>query len=208
MGLGPRTAGNNSLPAARRVASDPCLALALSLRSCGCARKNEDIGRAPQRAAGRFGYAKPRVNTVVKRNVVISHQHMNFVTVSLIYYSMNKMTTSDTLIDLESKFHNLNTVSRLSDLERLLDEEVIEIGSTGNIYRKPNIISVLKVREVTQVRAYNFFFRAISKNLFQLIYNADVTDAKGNLHHTTRSSLWSYNSSLWKLIFHQSTISN
>lgn len=85
-------------------------------------------------------------------------------------------------------------------LNELIDDEFIEIGVSGKIYNKQDILDSLPYENANKFKAYNFKFTEISNKVILIIYETEKSSFKA-----LRSSIWRKSDDNWKLIFHQGT---
>ena len=90
-------------------------------------------------------------------------------------------------------------VSRLNDL---IADDFEEIGSSGSVYTKPDILDMLPQESDVCYQLYSFRFTALSSTTVLVKYTAEV---EGVITH--RSSIWIKNAELWQMLYHQSTVS-
>lgn len=103
--------------------------------------------------------------------------------------------------DLEIKLHLESTRKDKKLLNDLIDDEFIEIGTSGNLYLKKDICQRLPSSEFVEISSFDFEMREICNNVIQIIYKTEmnVNDKK---IVSFRSSLWK-NNGRWQMIFHQ-----
>ncbi len=102
------------------------------------------------------------------------------------------------------------TVRRNPDVvSSLLMHNFREFGSSGCVYSKAEIVSVLATQPAepsVHLKAENFELVMIEPNAALLTYR--VTNRTGGAlaaAHTLRSSLWVLSGETWKMVFHQGT---
>jgi hypothetical protein len=89
-------------------------------------------------------------------------------------------------------------------VERYLDDEFIEIGSSGRIYDKRDAIEALRGATIGQAAATDFSFRELASDVVLVMYSVS--------HHsippvcTRRCSIWKMKDGMWKIVFHQGTV--
>ena len=82
------------------------------------------------------------------------------------------MKTEDLLIKLELSLHSPNVRASKEELESLLSEDFLEIGASGEIYRREEIIKRLPNDISPEIYATDFEFRELSPGIVQLIYKS------------------------------------
>ena len=85
-------------------------------------------------------------------------------------------------------------------LENLLADEFIEIGSSGKIYHKNDILKWLPLESPRQFVVEDFSIIILSEDIVLTTYKL-TSEAVSSL----RSSLWKFNGNEWKMVFHQGT---
>lgn len=89
----------------------------------------------------------------------------------------------------------------------LISEDFIEIGASGKIYDKTQVVDGLAQERVApQVKrsAYDFQCRMLSDAVALLTYKALHIEASVETR-TLRSSIWKFEHGRWQLVFHQGT---
>jgi len=107
----------------------------------------------------------------------------------------------DIVMELERLLLEPATRSDLSKLETLLHDEFIEFGSSGKIYNKRDVLDSLPNETPKKLVIESINTKQLSDSCVLLTYKL-ISDYK---LHSTRSSIWVYNSCQWQLIFHQGT---
>ena len=108
--------------------------------------------------------------------------------------------------ELEIELQNSGVRKDRERLEVLLHSDFVEIGRSGQIYKKPDILAALEAEQVHTVWSQDFEAHLIRPGLMLLTYRSAHVDSTGNLtHFSRRSSLWEDSESGWKLRFHQGT---
>ena len=89
----------------------------------------------------------------------------------------------------------------------LLAEDFVEIGASGRIWTRNEILDLLATEEFQPPVIEEFVCRQIADNVLLATYRTVRTDAEtGQRSIALRSSLWSKKSDGWCLRFHQGTI--
>ncbi len=85
-------------------------------------------------------------------------------------------------------------------LNQVLADDFMEIGSSGKIYNKAEVIAALQVAEDSSIILRDFKLIALADNVALLTFaavNKNIT--------SLRSSIWRLNAGKWQLLFHQGT---
>ena len=92
-------------------------------------------------------------------------------------------------------------------LARLLAEDFIEVGRSGRVYMRDEIISALAAEEpLDGVLIENFKVRVLSAETVLATYVSSRVNAAGAAAvRTLRSSLWLRRGTTWQMAFHQGT---
>ena len=92
-------------------------------------------------------------------------------------------------------------------MEKLLDDEFVEIGTSGRAYDRNRIIASLANERAAHHEAREFQFRWLSDDIVLVMYRATRSDIPiGAESHSLRSSLWQWRNGAWKMVFHQGTL--
>ena len=93
------------------------------------------------------------------------------------------------------------------ELDKLIDDEYIEIGKSGRIWTKKTVIDALRIEQNTKINITDFRLRLISDNIALVTYSAHHNPSSDNPGiKSLRSSVWKMSGSMWRIIFHQGTI--
>jgi hypothetical protein len=107
----------------------------------------------------------------------------------------------DDVIVLERRLLEPETRSSAQRIEELLDSGFQEIGASGTLWTRAEIISALLTEPDSQhIVSTNFVGREIEPGLVHLTYETGRAGRR-----TRRSSLWRQSDDGWKLVFHQGT---
>jgi len=109
---------------------------------------------------------------------------------------------------LEIELHQLGTRSNYSRIDQLIHNSFIEIGYSGSVYSKEEILYSLlsEVESTYTVWSQDYQFIELSKDMVQVIYKEARMDAQGTLsRHAIRTSIWKKELANWQVRFHQAT---
>lgn len=114
-------------------------------------------------------------------------------------------TLLDSLLALEKELHQNDTRKNRSRLESLLHPEFIEIGRSGRIYSRQDILKEFETENsLPVIEVNNAEVREIREGIAILTYTSNhKTDSAHRF--TLRSSLWERIESRWVLRFYQGT---
>jgi hypothetical protein len=110
------------------------------------------------------------------------------------------------LVNLERDLHKKSTRRSKEKLDELLHDDFEEIGASGRTYNKVQIIEELLTEKPLTINASNFELRMLSEDIAQLKYKTRNTADNCTFRTTLRTSIWKYENSKWKLVFHQGTV--
>ena len=94
--------------------------------------------------------------------------------------------------------------SSTAKLDQLIADDFIEIGSSGELFGKAEVLTWLPAEQSVTYTATDFKLQELAPNLIQLIYKSTCLN-KDKQHYAQRSSIWKMNDSNWQMVFHQGT---
>jgi hypothetical protein len=115
------------------------------------------------------------------------------------------MKKLDEIYDLEQLLLSPGVRASADDLEALLADEFVEIGGSGRIYYKEDILRSLPGEKAVQFTVSDFETKSLSANLFLATYRLEKILEDGGSTLSMRSSIWKSSDSGWRMIFHQGT---
>ncbi len=87
----------------------------------------------------------------------------------------------------------------------LLADDFVEIGKSGTVYTKPDILNAFMTeRDKAAIVVSDFALRSISDEVVLVTYSTAPAGHSGGWA-ARRSSLWQRNGDGWRLVFHQAT---
>ena len=93
-------------------------------------------------------------------------------------------------------------------LSSLIADDFFEIGSSGKIYTKQEVIEVLKNEPAFEGTISDFRTVPLTKEIVLVTYRMEEIKKTPSPSRTSaRSSIWKKVSGEWKIIFHQGTVS-
>ena len=108
------------------------------------------------------------------------------------------------LRDLEEKLWKAETRFDRDWMDTILSSDFFEIGRSGRTYTREMTICCQPSEIPAELPLSNFNIRLITENIALVTYISFVNYRTG-LEKGLRSSIWSKQSSKWKLEFHQGT---
>jgi hypothetical protein len=120
---------------------------------------------------------------------------------------MSTVALIDELKTLELELHKTETRRSRERMEALLHPEFAEIGRSGKMYSRAEILNEFGADKVLPaIQARNFDLALLAERIALLTYVSSHLDEKGTPHrHTLRSSVWVRTSLGWQMRFHQGT---
>jgi hypothetical protein len=110
------------------------------------------------------------------------------------------------IYELELKLLSREIRSSPDDLDELLADNFIEIGSSGKVYGKDEVIRSLLVEKQTKFTITDFETRSLSPTVVLATYQVEKTPVEsGSSQRSLRSSIWKASDDRWEMSFHQGT---
>ncbi|QNX86352.1 nuclear transport factor 2 family protein [Acinetobacter seifertii] len=108
---------------------------------------------------------------------------------------------------LEIEIHGLTTFEGRQRLDTLLHDEFVEIGKSGLIYRKSDVLNNLETKKTTnKILSWDFEIRFPEPKIVLMIYASCNLLADGTREkYALRSSIWKCCEGSWQMFFHQGT---
>lgn len=115
-----------------------------------------------------------------------------------------------TLRDLELRLLSPEVRSDPDQLETLLHPDFHEVGASGTVYTRVEVLAEFRGAPPTySVWAQDFEAREVVDGVTLLSYLSAHMSADGALsRHAARTSLWQYIGSRWQIRFHQGTLTS
>jgi len=113
---------------------------------------------------------------------------------------------NEELEKLEKQLLQPETRKSPEKLAQLLADEFLEIGSSGRIYDKWQLLKALQHESTDRMELAEFRARRLSPEVALTSYRAVRIEAStGRSAQSLRSSIWKLTTGRWQLIFHQGT---
>ena len=117
---------------------------------------------------------------------------------------------------LQQLFYNLETKLLKPEIRhapeevaRLLADNFIEIGSSGKVYTKKQIIEELAAETDLNISIEDFRILPLSDEIVLATYKAFISvDNIKAVSYSWRSSIWKFDGENWRMAFHQGTFIN
>ncbi|MBM7415804.1 MULTISPECIES: DUF4440 domain-containing protein [Nocardiaceae] len=108
------------------------------------------------------------------------------------------------MIGLEKALLDPSTRASAQDLEELLDPQFEEIGASGRVWARAEMIeALLRERDEEPIVAVGFVGREIATDVVLVTYETVHAGVRAR-----RSSLWRSSNGAWRLVFHQGTVAH
>lgn len=115
---------------------------------------------------------------------------------------------------LQQLFYNLETKLLKPEIRhapeevaRLLADNFIEIGSSGKVYTKKQIIEELAAETDLNISIEDFRILPLSDEIVLATYKAFISvDNIKAVSYSWRSSIWKFDGENWRMAFHQGTM--
>ena len=109
---------------------------------------------------------------------------------------------------LEIELHQFCARSNKTRLDQLIHESFHEIGYSGLMYSKQDILTYLLAEEASSDTVYStdYQYKKLTDDVVQVLYKEARKDEQGRLsRYALRSSIWKNVAGQWQIIFHQAT---
>jgi hypothetical protein len=117
----------------------------------------------------------------------------------------NSTELTGQFVQLEQQLLEPSTRRDPNTLALLLTEDFREIGVSGRIFTKQQIIDELANESPRHLSLSNPVCRQLAEGVVLLNYRSTRTIPLEPAIHANRSSLWVYRDGRWQMVFHQGT---
>ena len=104
--------------------------------------------------------------------------------------------------NLEIELANLSNRNNIEFLSDSIHDEFEEIGSSGRVYKKEDILNE-PISNKNEYDLVNFTFKQLSTDCILVKYITTSNSIKA-----LRSSIWKYEKGKWQMLHHQATLIN
>ncbi|MEH2180324.1 nuclear transport factor 2 family protein [Nostoc sp.] len=111
--------------------------------------------------------------------------------------------------ELEERLLQPDVRKSAKDIMDLLADEFIELGISGRVFNKQQIIESLQnepIQPLTQRLITEFKTLVLATGVILVTYRIVRHISGEQPVHSLRSSIWKLNNDQWKMIFHQGTV--
>lgn len=105
---------------------------------------------------------------------------------------------------LEEKLLQPDIRRSINDLKTIIDDTFIEVGSSGCIYNKQQIINILPTLPIVKMTIMDFEAKLLAEGVVQTIYRVS-RQTNEMIEYSLRSSIWLLKNEKWYIVFHQGT---
>jgi len=106
----------------------------------------------------------------------------------------------------EPIFHHPEFGSTRADFEEMTVPDFWEVGASGRIYSKAEVVDILERRYAAPHEdvweASDFRCRKLAPNLYLLTYML----VQDNVRRSRRATIWQRTAAGWKIVYHQGTL--
>ena len=117
---------------------------------------------------------------------------------------MQDAALSETIQEFEERLLQPAVRKSAEQVDALLGDEFLEIGSSGALYDKAQIIAALQTETGVRFSLEEFRVRELARGVVLAIYRTSRT-SQGELKRALRSSIWKFAAGRWQMVFHQGT---
>lgn len=118
----------------------------------------------------------------------------------------NKSKNLSKIIELELELQSKDVRKNIKRLAEILHDDFYEIGSSGTLYSKKDILERLPKSEYVEMQSNNFEGNFIKDDVLLLKYDLQIFSGKELSSNSKRTSIWKLENNCWQMFFHQSTL--
>ena len=107
--------------------------------------------------------------------------------------------------DLEISLLQSNIRLSSKKLDKLIADDFKEIGASGKIYKKKDILRNLPKESQVEYKPTEFNIKTLAENIILVTYKLTAQESDRTVSSSLRSSIWRYKRNSWELVFHQGT---
>ena len=106
------------------------------------------------------------------------------------------------ILELEKSLFKYKFMSNINYLNKIIDDNYIEIGKSGKEITKEDVIKdLINLKEDRNIVIYNFKCNKISEDIY-LIHHI----TKKDIDNIFRTSIWKKENDEFKILFHQASL--
>jgi hypothetical protein len=111
-----------------------------------------------------------------------------------------------TIFDLENRLQQPEIRKSPEELSELIDDDFLEIGSSGKMYMKKDVLVNLPAAPEIEFEMTDFTIKILASEIVQSFFKTKkVNKETGQTSISLRSSIWKKEKDIWKMVFHQGT---
>ena len=112
----------------------------------------------------------------------------------------------DIIFKLENKLQQPDVRKSVEQLKELISDDLIEFGSSGQIYTKQDVLNNLPASPEIKFMMTDFRIKILGSDIIQSLFKTKkINQQTGSITCSVRSSLWRNEKGKWKMLFHQGT---
>ena len=105
---------------------------------------------------------------------------------------------------LEHRLHDPEIRRSPQELGKLLTDDFLEFGASGEVYNKQEIVDLLLSDPGLELEVENEVVNVLAPGVCLITYTS-VKKIDTEIYRTNRSSIWKFDNESWKMVFHQGT---
>jgi hypothetical protein len=117
---------------------------------------------------------------------------------------MQDAALSEMIRELEERLLQPEIRRAAEQVDALMADEFMEIGSSGKLYDKAQIMAALEAETGELFSLEDFHVRELAPGVVLAIYRTSRTTQEG-VQRALRSSIWKFAAGRWQMVFHQGT---
>lgn len=116
------------------------------------------------------------------------------------------MNNYDIILKREEELQKPEVRKSVERLEDIISDDLIEIGSSGEMYTKKDVLVNLPNAPTLKFVMTEFKITEITPNIVQTFFKTEKTVVEtGATSYSMRSTMWKNENGTWRMIFHQGT---
>lgn len=120
---------------------------------------------------------------------------------------MNINNLAEHIKQLEISLLSKEAGKNMSDPDKIISDDFLEIGKSGKIWTKQALITSYENKTEVNITITDFRLKPLSDSILLAIYTAHHTSETYHpVVKTIRSSVWRLSGTGWEIVFHQGTI--
>ncbi len=117
-----------------------------------------------------------------------------------------KSSVTEQLYRLEKRLLQPEVRKSTDELANLLADDFIEFGSSGRIFDKQQVVAGLPHAPIIHMTLKDFQAKSLSPDVVLTTFRVvKQNEARTEMDHSLRSSIWKFIDGRWQMVFHQGT---